>query len=299
VCDLCQGGDGLRIQTLSALNLEKKIGSHGATWLDRELIARERMAIADSGFGRLVNNALSRRAQRLVEMSHATAKDGNIHISASTVATLQRQEVERVGRQMARERGPTYVPANAGDYVSGRLAGIANLVSGRFAMIENGLGFQLVPRQPILEKRIGQHITGLQRDDGGIEWTLGRNRGPEPVAPGSYNAHELRSSLTMLGPTKRMGHPCPPPSLANAVLRRATAALRGWLGGLHNQFCGARPAEPSYADAGVNGEPKSFSWSRPLTTKSKKNSFATASVRDYPNDRRRALSYAVALGRPH
>ena len=136
-----------------------------------------RMAIADSGFGRQINNALNRRAQRLVEMGHATAKDGNIHIPASTVTILQRQEVERVGHQMARERGLTYVPANAGDYVSGRVAGIASLVSGRFAMIENGLGFQLVPWQPILEKRIGQHITGLQRDDGGIEWTLGRRRG--------------------------------------------------------------------------------------------------------------------------
>jgi type IV secretory pathway VirD2 relaxase len=177
VYDLSQGGDGLRVRALSALNLEKQIGSHGATWLDRELIARERMATADSGFGQQVDNALGRRAQRLVEMGHATAKDGNIHISASTVATLQRQEVERVGQQMARERGLSYMPANAGDYVSGRLAGIASLVSGRFAMIENGLGFQLVPWQPILEKRIGQHITGLQRDDGGIEWTLGRNRG--------------------------------------------------------------------------------------------------------------------------
>jgi len=39
-------------------------------------------------------------------------------------------------------------------------------------MIESGLGFQL-----LLEQRIGQHITGLRRDDGGIEWNLGRNRG--------------------------------------------------------------------------------------------------------------------------
>ena len=67
--------------------------------------------------------------------------------------------------------------SNAGEYVSGRLAGVASLSSGRFAMIENGLGFQLVPWQPLLEKRIGQHIGGLQREDGGIEWTLGRNRG--------------------------------------------------------------------------------------------------------------------------
>jgi hypothetical protein len=135
------------------------------------------MAITDSGFGREVNKAMVRRAQKLVEMGFATTKDGNIHISTRTVTTLERLEVERVGQQMARDRGLTYMPANAGEYVSGRLAGIASLIGGRFAMIENGLGFQLVPWQPILEKRIGQHITGLQRDDGGIEWTLGRNRG--------------------------------------------------------------------------------------------------------------------------
>ncbi|WP_316169047.1 MULTISPECIES: DUF3363 domain-containing protein [unclassified Bradyrhizobium] len=175
--DLSQGGDGLQVRILSTLNLEKQIGSDGATWLDRELVARERVAIADSGFGQQVNGALRRRAQRLVEMGHATAKDGNIHIPVRAVATLERQEVERVGQQMARERGLAYMPANAGEYVSGRLAGIASLVSGRFAMLENGLGFQLVPWQPLLEKRIGQQISGLQRDDGGIEWTLGRNRG--------------------------------------------------------------------------------------------------------------------------
>jgi len=67
--------------------------------------------------------------------------------------------------------------AQAGGYVSGRLAGVASLVSGRFAMIDNGLGFQLVPWLPLPEKHIGRHVSGLQRDDGGIEWTLGRNRG--------------------------------------------------------------------------------------------------------------------------
>jgi hypothetical protein len=110
-------------------------------------------------------------------MGLATTRDGNINIPVSAAATLQRREVERVGHQMATERGLTYMPANAGEYVSGRLAGVASLVSGRFAMIENGLGFQLVPWQPILDKRVGQQITGLERDDGGIEWTLGTSRG--------------------------------------------------------------------------------------------------------------------------
>jgi hypothetical protein len=69
------------------------------------------------------------------------------------------------------------MPANVGEHVSGRLAGVTSLVSGRFAMIDNGLGLQLVPWLPSLEKHIGRHIGGLVRDDGGIEWTLGRNRG--------------------------------------------------------------------------------------------------------------------------
>jgi poly(3-hydroxyalkanoate) synthetase len=35
----------------------------------------------------------------------------------------------------------------------------------------------LVPWQPVLDKRIGQHITGIVHDGGGIEWSLGRKRG--------------------------------------------------------------------------------------------------------------------------
>jgi hypothetical protein len=175
--DLSHGGDGLRIRTLSAIGLDRQIASDGATWLDRQIIAEDRSEIRDSGFGRDVNKAISRRARRLVEMGLAIAKDGNVRVPVDTVATLERREVERVGHQMASERGLTYMPANAGEYVSGRLAGVANLASGRFAMIENGLGFQLVPWQPLLEKRIGQHIGGLQREDGGIEWIFGRNRG--------------------------------------------------------------------------------------------------------------------------
>ena len=44
-------------------------------------------------------------------------------------------------------------------------------------MIDDGIGFQLVPWQPVLDKRIGQHIAGTVRDAGGIEWNFGRKRG--------------------------------------------------------------------------------------------------------------------------
>ena len=164
------------IRTLSTLDLERQVSSDGATWLDRELVAKDPLSLAKTGFGQEVNTALDRRAERLVEMGHAAVKEGVISIPRRTVAVLERQEVERVGKEMAAERGLTYAPSGPGEYVTGRLAGVANLASGRFAMIEDGLGFQLVPWQPVLEKRLDQHVSGVRRDDGGIEWSFSRKR---------------------------------------------------------------------------------------------------------------------------
>ena len=51
------------------------------------------------------------------------------------------------------------------------------LASGRFAMIDNGLSFQLVPWSPSLDRQIGKHISGVMRAGGGVDWSFGRGRG--------------------------------------------------------------------------------------------------------------------------
>jgi hypothetical protein len=98
-------------------------------------------------------------------------------VSNDFIANLARTEVNRVGKAMAAERGLMFTAAKSGEYVSGTLVGSTQLASGRFAMIDDGIGFKLVPWQPLLEKRIGQQITGTVRDAGGIEWNFGRKRG--------------------------------------------------------------------------------------------------------------------------
>ena len=65
---------GPRIKTLSPQSLDRQIGKDAATWLDRELTAREPLIIADSGFGRDVRDALHRRAEHLVKMGYATVQ---------------------------------------------------------------------------------------------------------------------------------------------------------------------------------------------------------------------------------
>ena len=50
------------------------------------------------------------------------------------------------------------------------------LASGRSAMIDDGLGFQLVPWSP-LERNLGKHVSGVARGDSGVDWSFGRQRG--------------------------------------------------------------------------------------------------------------------------
>jgi len=176
--DLARDRANIRISVLSHNGLDQQIGYEGATWLDRELASPSRITLANTGFGREVTEAMERRRQSLVNMGHAVRlEDGRIRVSRDLIANLERAEVNRVGRAMAAERGLTFTAAKSGEYVSGTLVGSAQLASGRFAMIDDGIGFQLVPWQPALDKRIGQHISGVVRSTGGIEWSFGRNRG--------------------------------------------------------------------------------------------------------------------------
>jgi hypothetical protein len=142
-------------------------------------VATGRIPAGSTGFGQEVAQALKQRAERLVETGHAQRQpDGTFVVRRNLVTTLERQEVERMGREMAGARGLTFLPVQSGEYVSGKLVGSANLASGRYAMIEGGPGFSLVPWQQVLDRRIGQHIAGIARD-GGIDWSFGRKRGLE------------------------------------------------------------------------------------------------------------------------
>jgi hypothetical protein len=175
--DLNRGGDGLAVRTLSTLDLEAQAGSDGATWLDREMISRSRTPLANAGFGREVRDVMERRKQALVDMGHASRlPDGGIRAPADLISRLERAEVTRAGRAMAAERSLTFQETKTSEYVSGKLIGSTQLASGRYAMIDDGLGFSLVPWQPVLDKRIGQYIAGTMHDGGGIEWSLGRKR---------------------------------------------------------------------------------------------------------------------------
>jgi hypothetical protein len=173
--DAAQGRQA-SLRLLCVYDLDRQVTSDGATWLDRQLVARDRSSIATGGFGAEVHEALERRKDELVRQDHAwTTPDGGLRAKADLLGTLARQEIERVGRRLAADRGRTFQAIHEGQTVRGKLVGSAQLASGRFAMIDDGLGFSLVPWRPVIEKEIGRQVMGVMHG-GDISWQLDRAR---------------------------------------------------------------------------------------------------------------------------
>ena len=167
----------MTLRVLSSLDLEAQIDANGATWLDREMTSSNRAPIVRAGFGAEVDRAMKQRRKTLVEMGHARRTPDNvIRAPGDLVARLERGEIERVGKSMAAEKQTPFKMKAEGERVSGVFTGTTNLVSGKYAIIENAHEFTLVPWRPVMDDRLGRQISGVARDSG-ISWDFTRARG--------------------------------------------------------------------------------------------------------------------------
>ena len=166
------GGAGVELR--SQLDVGRQARAIGATWLDRSLI--EGVATAPAGFGAEVRSALDERRAFLVEEGLATRRGQRTILARDLLATLRDREVAQVGRALATEVRLEHRPVKDGDSVRGVYRRSAMLASGRFAMIDDGIGFSLVPWKPVLEQRLGQTVSGVFRG-GSVSWDLSRQRG--------------------------------------------------------------------------------------------------------------------------
>lgn len=89
---------------------------------------------------------------RRFKQAFAERQPRGIIFSQGLIGMLRRREVEALGERLAAETGQTFNQATSGEYVAGAYRQRFALASGRFAMIDDGLGFQLVPWTPSLEK---------------------------------------------------------------------------------------------------------------------------------------------------
>jgi Protein of unknown function (DUF3363) len=175
--DDARGNARAALAVRSDFSLEQQISASGATWLDRQAVARTPTPLGSGGFGAEVRDALDRRAEFLVQEGLGERQSHGVRFKPGLIETLQQRELDALGKQLAEESGLTFAPLKPGEQLSGGYRQRFALASGRFAMISDGLGFQLVPWSPSLEKHLGQQVSGISRDTGGIDWSFARKRG--------------------------------------------------------------------------------------------------------------------------
>ncbi|MER9955226.1 DUF3363 domain-containing protein [Mesorhizobium australicum] len=161
----------------SDFDLNRQITAPGATWLDYRLVEREPTPLAMGGFGREVRDAMSARRDHLAEERLARRQGQRVILQRDLLNTLSRRELDAAAARLSAETGLPYIKAATGEHVAGVYRQRLTLTSGRFAMIDNGLGFQLVPWSPPLDKKLGQGVAGIAKNGDGIEWSFGRKRG--------------------------------------------------------------------------------------------------------------------------
>ncbi|TIS55292.1 MAG: DUF3363 domain-containing protein [Mesorhizobium sp.] len=171
-----KGRGRVALAVCSDLSIKEQIHAGGATWLDRQLVAREPAELGDGGFSQDVRQALEDRVDHLVRHDLARREGQRVIVARNLIDTLRSREVDALGTKLAAETGLSFTKAVDGDRVAGIYRRRFSLASGRFAMIDDGLGFRLVPWSPSLEKRLGNHLSGVARGDG-VTWNFGRKRG--------------------------------------------------------------------------------------------------------------------------
>lgn len=168
-------GGGVAVELKSHLPIERQVRVIGATWLDQQLIGGGQ-GLGELGFGGEARQALQQRADFLAEQGLAERHGQRIILARNLLATLRGRELAKTAQEIAAQTGLEHRPVADGQRVTGIYRRAVMLASGRYAMLDDGMGFSLVPWKPVIEQRLGQQLAATVRG-GGVSWQIGRARG--------------------------------------------------------------------------------------------------------------------------
>jgi type IV secretory pathway VirD2 relaxase len=166
---------GVSVTVRSHLSIEQQKRAVGATWLDQQLIVGGKN-LGERGFGADVREALQQRSDFLIEQGLAERCGQRIILARNLLATLRERDLAAAALRIAKETGLAHRPVIDGERFSGVYRRNILLASGRFAMLDDGMGFSLVPWRSVIEQRLGQTV-GAIIQGANVSWQLGRPRG--------------------------------------------------------------------------------------------------------------------------
>ncbi len=165
-------GKPVDIAVRSRIPLKELSQSMGRTWLD-ELLYQGDMAEEVAGFGQDAEAAKIARRKYLVDTQLINSVDDKI--SNKILNELERRDLKSAGKELEREIGKPYTPANKQGRISGIYVKSIERPSGRYAVIDKGRSLSLVPWRQTLERNLGREVSGEIRGRG-ITWDVSKGR---------------------------------------------------------------------------------------------------------------------------
>ncbi len=165
---------GLVVELRSHLSIDQQVRAIGATWLDRQLVGDGSIASC-TGFGAEVRDAVRDRIDFLAKQGLAECRGQRVILARNLLATLRGREVAAAAQTIADETGLEHRPVGDGQRFSGIYRRSVMLASERYAMLDDGKGFILVPWKPVLERRLGQLVAATMRETS-VSWEFGKQR---------------------------------------------------------------------------------------------------------------------------
>ncbi|HCF2686171.1 TPA: relaxase/mobilization nuclease and DUF3363 domain-containing protein [Pseudomonas aeruginosa] len=163
---------GVAVELKSHLPIERQVRVIGATWLDQQLIGGGR-GLGNLGFGGDAKQAMQQRADFLEEQGLAQRHGQRVILARNLLGTLRNRELAQAAKDITAETGLEHRPVTDGQRVAGIYRRSVMLASGRYAMLDDGMGFSLVPWRPVIEPRLGQQLAA-KVIGGSASWELGR-----------------------------------------------------------------------------------------------------------------------------
>jgi hypothetical protein len=167
-----QRADGAQVSVHSYLPIDRQVNAFGATWLDESLATASRTQ-APVGFGAAVRSAIEDRERFLVEQGLAEQRGRRVIVARNLLTTLRERDLETAARGIEANTGLVYRAALDGQRASGVYRRSLTLASGKFAMLDDGVGFTLVPWRPVIDARLGQSVAAIIRGPT-VSWDLSR-----------------------------------------------------------------------------------------------------------------------------
>jgi hypothetical protein len=116
------------------------------------------------------------RAEFLIEQGLAERRGRRFALARDLLSTLRDRELAVAAKSLQDQTGRSYRRLKDGERASGTYRRSIQLASGRFAMLDDGVGFALLPWRPVIEQHLGQQVSAVSRGQS-VTWQLGRQRG--------------------------------------------------------------------------------------------------------------------------